>query len=302
MQLGKCGAIVSKRTGSWDAKFPCVSQVRAALDRLGAYEREAGEGDDEQPIFVLANGWRTGSTLLQRILVTDPSLLVWGEPLGRMALIPRMTEALCAFAEDWPPEDYWINGECEGFSRSWIANLFPPPEDLRAGLRQWMLHWLARPARERGFKRWGLKEVRLSAADAVVLRWLFPQARFVVLLRDPVDAYRSARRVIGEVGLWYRWPDHRVDSAQRYGQHWNRLAMSWGELSEDFGHIAMRYEDLAAGKVDFRALERRLDLSLDEQRALGARVGSTRNGAAVRYFERRRVLRATVEGRKALGY
>jgi hypothetical protein len=47
----------------------------AALDSQGAL---LGKTPDDQPIFVCAVGWRSGSTLLQRLLMTDPSVLVWG--------------------------------------------------------------------------------------------------------------------------------------------------------------------------------------------------------------------------------
>ncbi len=50
--------------------------------------------DAVQPIFVLTSGWRSGSTLLQRIVVTDPKLLIWGEPLGDLGLIPQITNML----------------------------------------------------------------------------------------------------------------------------------------------------------------------------------------------------------------
>ena len=51
------------------------------------------------------------------------------------------------------------------------------------------VNWLAAPARKRGFARWGVKEVRWSGAHGLVLRWLYPKAHFLLIVRDPVSAY-----------------------------------------------------------------------------------------------------------------
>jgi hypothetical protein len=248
------------------SELPEVADIRSALAQFPSSTDCEAPDVTEQPVFLLATGWRTGSTLMQRILMTDPRLLLWGEPLGRMALIPRVTEAVCALCQEWPKPDHWIDHHEGELPTSWVANLFPPLSDLRCGLRQWLNHWLGAPARERGFQRWGLKEVRLAAADAYVLRWLFPGARFVILVRHPCDAYRSAIRSFPQLRLWYRWPDRAVDSIEAYARHWNRLARSWLDLPEDFGHTVLKYEDVVQGEVDFRAMERLLGLKLEESK------------------------------------
>lgn len=225
-------------------------------------------------------------------------LLLWGEPLGRLALIPRLTEALCAVSGDWPPSDYWIGERVKDPTTSWIANLYPAASDLRASLRDWFLRWLGVPAKERGFGRWGLKEVRLGAAEACVLRWLFPKANFLVLLRHPLDAYRSA----SQVKLWYRWPDWPIDCAAAFARHWDRLARSWLGAPNDLAQITIRYEDLVSRHVDFGLLERALELKLDPDKALSARVGSSMNLQSPSWYERRILLKETRQGRQAYGY
>ena len=69
---------------SEEVTFPNVKQLTESVAALRPRASDAAnaERDTESPIFLLATGWRTGSTLLQRILVTDPHLLLWGEPLG----------------------------------------------------------------------------------------------------------------------------------------------------------------------------------------------------------------------------
>lgn len=280
-------------------RFP-TPDVSTVLTALNALDPIALPNDDEEerPVFLLSTGWRTGSTLLQRVLVTDSQLLLWGEPLGRLALIPRLTESLCAVSGDWPPSDYWIGESMEELTTSWIANLYPAASDLRASLRDWFIRWLGVPAKERGFRRWGLKEVRLGAAEASVLRWLFPRAKFLVLLRHPLDAYRSAMHV----KLWYRWPDWPIDCAAAFGRHWNRLALSWLEVPEGFGHVTVRYEDLVSGRVDVRSLEEALELKVDPEKALSVQVGSSMNLQSPSWYERRVVLKETRHGMQAHGF
>jgi Sulfotransferase family len=89
--------------------------------------------------------------------------------------------------------------------------------------------WLGRPARERGFTRWGFKEVRLGAAEAMLLHWIYPKAKFVLLSRNPYDCYRSLSDS-GWHHVYYTRPDIRVDSAAGLARHWNRIVISWSEL------------------------------------------------------------------------
>ena len=56
----------------------------------------------DEPVFVLAAGWRSGSTLLQRMLMRH--CLVWGEPFGRAMLIDSLAQPLQTFTDTWPPD------------------------------------------------------------------------------------------------------------------------------------------------------------------------------------------------------
>ncbi|MEO0535490.1 MAG: hypothetical protein AAF215_16660 [Cyanobacteria bacterium P01_A01_bin.123] len=37
----------------------------------------------DSPIFVFSAGWRSGSTLLQRLVMSDKSVVIWGELFNR---------------------------------------------------------------------------------------------------------------------------------------------------------------------------------------------------------------------------
>ena len=262
------------------------------------------ERDTEAPIFLLSTAMRTGSTLLQRILVTDPHVLLWGEPFGELDPVSRMAEMVSHSISPWNLE--WsdnLNRTSPSIATSWIADLYPPGEDFRLAIRRFFDRWLSEPARQLGFDRWGLKEVRLGATEAVLLQWLYPRAKFVILSRHPYDSYRSladsgwlvhARRPDG--------PDIPINSAAAFARLWNRMALSWSELPLGFPAVHIKYEDLTSGKVDFRALESWLGIEIKENVALSVAVGGTAKRAQLSWYEQLIVAREAAAGMRALGY
>src|SRR5688572_16478810 len=56
------------------------------------------------PVFILSSGWRTGSTLVQRLVMSSNTILVWGEPYAHCGHIRRLASALQAFTPEFPAE------------------------------------------------------------------------------------------------------------------------------------------------------------------------------------------------------
>ena len=99
--------------------------------------------------------------------------LIWGEPLGHAALIERLADPLRAFNDKWPEPHFVYRGQpIDKLAEKFVANLYPPPQHLLAGYLALFDALFAQPARSAGKERWGLKEVRLSADHATLLRWL----------------------------------------------------------------------------------------------------------------------------------
>src|ERR1017187_3604650 len=272
----------------------------AALD---SSSRVHNDTEGESPFFLLATGWRSGSTLLQRILVTDPHVLMWGEPLGEMALVSEIAGMLTRLST-FPKLKELCAGNYPPFSSlatSWIASLHPPGNDFRVGLQTLLTRWLGEPARQRGFIRWGFKEFRLGAAEATLLHWLYPKAKFVLLARNPYDCYRSLSDS-GWHHLYYRRPDVRVDSAAGMARNWNRVALSWSELPADFPAVRIKYEDIIGGRFDFRKLESWLGIEIREEVALSAVVGRTAIRHRIGWSERLIISHEAATGMRALGY
>ena len=284
-------------------ELPDVGRLAESLAALHGQGSAGTAAENDAPIFLLSTGWRAGSTLLQRILVTDRRLLLWGEPLGEMTIVSRIAEMISHSISSrnlklWRDQP---DPASPGLSTSWVANLYPPSEDFRSGLRSLFDQWLREPARQRGFTRWGFKEVRLGAMEASFLHWLYPKAKFVIISRHPYDSYRSLADA-GWGQVYYRYPDVSADSATEFARHWNRLAVSWSRLPAEFPAVHIKYEDLIGGKVDFRKLESWLEMEIRENVALSVAVGGTAKRARLAWYERMAIDREASEGMRALGY
>ena len=236
--------------------------LRAVEAHLGAGSEIDAEAERSSPIFVLSAGWRSGSTLVQRLLCSDPSMLMWGEPFGEAIPVPRMASMLEAYvgkATNRAEDALDSMASDTPLSEQWIANLNPGFAALRRAHRAFFETLLAAPAREKGYERWGAKWVRLTAHHARYLQWLYPRARIVFLVRDPAASFRSYR---GK--RWYAVnPVARVDNVFKFVAHWKFVTDSFLEAGAGLDALLLRYEDLTADPAQVERLARHCELEVD---------------------------------------
>ena len=228
-------------------------------------------------MFVLASAWRSGSTLVQRLLVSTSQLLMWGEPYDHCSLIRRLADSLRPFDDRWPPEPYVVDPDDPPSAEKWIANAYPDPDHLLGAHRAFFDRLFDLSAREAGYERWGLKAVRLDGEHARYLRLIYPDARIVFLHRNPYDAflsYRLLHDIRSHSYWWYhRWPDEQVGTAEHFGAIWTRLTGSFLDAVDDVGGTVVAYEDIVRGRgVD--QLEAATGITIDRN-TLEKRVGGT---------------------------
>src|SRR5580704_7773497 len=92
-----------------EAVLARIGRLEQSLRVLDEATLEPQAQADDSPVFVASIGWRSGSTLVQRAVMTDPSIMVWGEPLAHMLFLNRLTEPLLGISEDWPGRSHWLS-------------------------------------------------------------------------------------------------------------------------------------------------------------------------------------------------
>ena len=226
------------------------------------------------PIFILSAGWRSGSTLLQRLICSDKDVMLWGEPFGDTIPVPRLAATVENFTLDNPYTRYAIDQFSGEFSNEWIANLNPGLEEVRRAHLAFFETLFARPAHGRGYTRWGVKWVRLTAEHGLYLKWLYPEAKFLLLVRHPLLAYQSYRG-----NRWYTIrPDYPMTGIVKFLGHWCYLAASFLRLRDALDGKLIRYEDLIGEsslvqeltaylniKLESKVLKRKIDARQDKK-------------------------------------
>lgn len=190
------------------------------------------------PVFLLAGGGRTGSTLVQRLILSTRQVMMWGEHGG--VLIPQL-RALVKQIDAWNKSE----GGCDMLTEyrktpdnSWVANMNPEATFFMTACQAFLYQSLGVPAQKMGYSRWGFKEIRYGATEALALQKLFPYASFIFLVRNPANCLRSIKAT-----EWYA-KDHSAEPTI-FLDKWARFS---GELAEVQPRLQraclVRYEDL----------------------------------------------------------
>jgi hypothetical protein len=147
--------------------------IESALDILSKRYPDAKSLCCSDPVFVLSAGWRSGSTLLQRLLMSSNQIIIWGKPYGHSGMINYLASSLKAITNNYPDSSWFIDRlldddqSISSLSDKWIANLYPEIDHLIAAHVSFFTNHFEVPARNRGISRWGIKEVRLTIDHAI---------------------------------------------------------------------------------------------------------------------------------------
>ena len=229
-----------------------------------------------KPIFILSTIWRSGSTVLQRTLVTDSSIQVWGEPYAETNLITSLTRSALALTQpNWPQPGHFLTQQAilDNPEEYFIANWYPPMQAMYESHRAMLDRLFRQPATTMGKDRFGIKFVRIGLEEMQYLEWLYPDAKFLILFRNPWDCWRSYKGY----DWMYRWPKGRISTVQQFAKLWEKqtrelLSHPQSELVQ-----ALRYEDFLHPEFNWDRLRNfcelpRLNSSALKKRLMGVNI------------------------------
>jgi len=194
------------------------------------------------PVFLLAGGGRTGSTMLQRLILSTRQVLIWGEHGGKVI---KHLQEIIGDMKIWLKDEGSLGGFqqkqfLEKGHNAWIPNMNPSIDNFYHGCRELLQESLGRSAKELGYQRWGFKEIRYGYHETLFLQELFPDACFIIIVRNPIDCLRSIKST-----NWY-------SKEHVFGGNPLRFLSAWAKLSSELYEVRprlntslfLRYEDI----------------------------------------------------------
>lgn len=225
----------------------------------------------DKPIFIISTIWRSGSTILQRTLVTDPTIQVWGEPYAETNLITSLARSALALTQsDWPLPGHFLNEQefLDNPHKYFIANWYPPMQAMYEAHRSMLDRLFKEPALDMGKERFGIKFVRIGLEEMHYLEWLYPDAKFLILFRNPWDCWRSYKGY----DWMFRWPKGRITTVQQFAKLWERQTRELLSHPQSDRVHALRYEDFLHPEFNWERLRNFCELPELNNSAMAKRL------------------------------
>lgn len=245
--------------------------------------------------------------MLQRVITATGQSLIWGEAGGAL---DRLADASACYEQMLGPggqrfkHGFGGNGTKEyadfkaagkaGFNK-WIACMNPPEDAFTHSFRAFLENIYARPATELGYGGWGVKEVQSGLEAARFLHQLYPEGRFIFLIRHPFACLTSIKR--------RNWLDRPNDpqALEYYARHWARLA---GEFRlAGFGQL-IKYEDLVAAAEVQQKLGAYIEIDglADRFQEVNRADWKSHHEEALSFWEKQRLRRIVRDEMRHYGY
>ena len=123
-------------------------------------------------------------------------------------------------------------------------------------------------ATEMGKDRFGIKFVRIGLEELHYLEWLYPDAKFLILFRNPWDCWRSYKGY----NWMYRWPKGRITTVQQFAKLWEKQTRELLSHPQSDQVRALRYEDFLHPEFNWDRFRHFCELPALNQSALEKRI------------------------------
>ena len=238
------------------------------------------------PVFIFSASWRTGSTLLQRLLNTTDELLIWGEP---QFLIPA--RRMFDLATQSFSEAQWMRDQAEEepLHQMWAPTICPDPAGIVPAFQGLFDQLYCHPSLAQGYVRWGFKEVRnFGIENAVFFRSIFPDAKIVFHYRHPFDAYASLKRT----DFYKSFEDAPFQPVQIWAKNYAGFK---SRLAADLDAFVISHEEVVSAIPSqnprlqqlFDYVDIEMTSTCDE--VLGNKLGGTSEGHSLSWGEKRKI-------------
>lgn len=200
--------------------FERVRALESMLDGLDAkmFAAPSGRGDPGSPVFLVGFP-RSGTTLLDQILDGHPRVQVLEERPLVTGMIGRLVAAGHQYPGDLPSlDDATLDALRTGYFKDRGHHIEVAPGSVF------------------------IDKMPLNITDAALIRRVFPDARFLLSLRDPCDVCLSCFMQAFELNDWMAVFTNLEDTARLYGAVFDLWFRMVDELGLD--HHVVRYEDL----------------------------------------------------------
>ncbi|WP_024335034.1 sulfotransferase family protein [Desulfotignum balticum] len=145
---------------------------------------------NEYPCFIFAASWRTGSTLIQRLINASGEIYIWGEP----TFLPQLSDLYHKTTNQFKKVAWNRKAGLSDNVGNWIPVVSPSDARVRDAVGAFLTTLYQEESLQKGCARWGFKEVRPNALNHIkLLSEAYPRAKFIFLVRDPYDTYRSIK-------------------------------------------------------------------------------------------------------------
>ena len=224
------------------------------------------------PIIVTAPTARNGVTLVQRLINSTGSAIIYGEENVILDRIPSVISEYAKLNQKREMLESRKQRFLSGDTEFWSSDLNANPEvamNIAFECLLKLLNAMQIEAKSHGFDRFGIKNPMLYAGMMDRFQMLIPQAQFIFIYRNPIDVVKSAkaRKFITS-----------LDDVADYAENWRDGCVEF--LSKERPNtLVIQYESLTnGGETEINQIEAFTGLTGVKREVLAKKI-NTFNGS-----------------------